>query len=822
VQIAYGKGVLAAAVATVLGVPAAYGGPTGGQVVAGQATIHAGSGSTVVNQASQRAVVNWQSFSLSAGERAQFNLPSSSAAILNRVVTNNPSAIYGSLGSNGRVFLINPSGVIVGPSGVIQAAGFVASTRDVSNQQFMAGGALDFKGDSTAAVRNLGAIVALDGDAGLIGARVENAGRMDAPRGTVALVSADHVYYAPESGASIVVRAGVAASQAQTGIDHSGLIDAARAELRAAGGNPLALAVNSSGIVTATRVEHVGDRVILSGTVRGEDIRVLGDEVTLRAGAVLDASGAARGGRILVGGDFQGRNPEVRNARTTLVERGAKLRADALEKGDGGKVIVWADGTTRYEGSISARGGAQGGDGGFAEVSGKERLAFRGTADLRAPMGRTGELLLDPTDLTIGVLGPTTASCAAGTCSGSGASSYLDFLDLQAALNTSSVTVTTSSAGAGAGDITIDASVNAFNLLEAPNNLTLDAERDINVNGTFYLIPSLPTGLGTPTLTLKAGRHITVAPNLNNQNALNQPYGLLGDAGLTLAAGLTDATGTISVGANSNLATMRELSGDSTLGGPIRIFGRNAAQTILTGWTPGSSVPVTGGKQFGDAGTAAAGIYYQDGALTVLDANTTGTGANPLSIVPIGTVPHDPVADHYDAMRKAGGARYDFSPAVDEMLTLTRWFAESTRMPGQTSLDSYAAALLAIMKSLEEKPAGERTAEETMILRDLSAAVYVMMEQGLREDIARERAELRSLEEDLARRQSAYVGMAILFTDDRTLFRLADEIDAKKQSIAKKEAALKSDASRAVALRQYLLVARAAKSKARDSLTLEY
>ncbi|MDH3283967.1 MAG: hypothetical protein OEQ13_04440, partial [Acidobacteriota bacterium] len=84
-----------------------------------------------------------------------------------------------------------------------------------------------------------------------------------------------------------------------------------------------------------------------------------------------------------------------------VVSSGAEIRADATEAGDGGRVIVWADEVTVFHGEISARGGEQSGDGGFAEVSGKERLVYRGLADLRAPAGATGTLLLDPENLTI-------------------------------------------------------------------------------------------------------------------------------------------------------------------------------------------------------------------------------------------------------------------------------------------------------------------------------------------------------------------------------------------------------------------------------------
>jgi hypothetical protein len=65
----------------------------------------------------------------------------------------------------------------------------------------------------------------------------------------------------------------------------------------------------------------------------------------------------------------------------------SSITADAITSGDGGKVIVWSDDTTRAYGSISARGGAQSGNGGFVEVSGKNWLDFNATVNTSAVKG---------------------------------------------------------------------------------------------------------------------------------------------------------------------------------------------------------------------------------------------------------------------------------------------------------------------------------------------------------------------------------------------------------------------------------------------------
>lgn len=122
----------------------------------------------------------------------------------------------------------------------------------------------------------------------------------------------------------------------------------------------------------------------------GGDIKLLGDRVSLSENALVDASGAGAGGQIRIGGDYQGANPSIANATYTFIGPNAVLRADSRNAGNGGRVIVWADKSTQYYGSLSARGGAASGNGGFAEVSGKESLIFAGNVDLGASNGRAG------------------------------------------------------------------------------------------------------------------------------------------------------------------------------------------------------------------------------------------------------------------------------------------------------------------------------------------------------------------------------------------------------------------------------------------------
>ena len=137
-----------------------------------------------------------------------------------------------------------------------------------------------------------------------------------------------------------------------------------------------------------------------AGPCPPEFITVDGARIAVRSGGRIAASGRAGGGTVKIGGDLQGQGPGP-TARSVIVDRDATILADALGQGTGGTTIIWSDEVTRFWGRISARGGPEGGDGGFAEVSSKGWLDYRGVVDLRATLGQVGVLLLDPTDLMI-------------------------------------------------------------------------------------------------------------------------------------------------------------------------------------------------------------------------------------------------------------------------------------------------------------------------------------------------------------------------------------------------------------------------------------
>ncbi len=235
--------------------------PTGGKVAAGSAVIGAASGGALtVSQSSGKAIIDWSSFSIGQGGKVAFN--NGSGATLNRVTGTSLSSLDGLLSGTGSVYLINPNGVIVGRSGVVSTGGtFVASTLDVANADFLAGGPLSFTGASNAAVVNYGKVGSLGGDVALVAAKVDNAGSISAPQGDAGLIAGYKVVL--RDGSLDDGRFSVLLGGSSTSVVNSGLIASAVAELRAEGGNVYALAGDTAGVIRASGVVAGGGHVWL-------------------------------------------------------------------------------------------------------------------------------------------------------------------------------------------------------------------------------------------------------------------------------------------------------------------------------------------------------------------------------------------------------------------------------------------------------------------------------------------------------------------------------------------------------------------------------
>ncbi|MCB1066110.1 MAG: filamentous hemagglutinin N-terminal domain-containing protein [Verrucomicrobiae bacterium] len=272
-------------------IPSLWANPADGVVTFGGAEFIGGNGNLTIRQTTEKAIINWADFSISRGELTEFIQPGSNAAILNRVVGGNPSALDGALKANGKVFLINPNGILVGPSGAIDVGGLVLSTLDISDEDFISGRDMLFKGTSGASVVNYGKISAIEGDVFLIGNSVANYGTIEAANGTVGLAAGSEVLITAEpnrEGERVFVRA-AAGPRGANGVENSGTIEAAAVELKAHG-NLYALAINNSGSIRATGTSRRGGKVFLRSP----------GGTTTNTGSIEATVPGSAGGRILI------------------------------------------------------------------------------------------------------------------------------------------------------------------------------------------------------------------------------------------------------------------------------------------------------------------------------------------------------------------------------------------------------------------------------------------------------------------------------------------------------------------------------------------
>ena len=510
-----------------LGSPSAYALPTDGTVTVGAGIIAKSGSNMTVTQQTDKLAVNWQSFNIAAGEKVQFVQPNAQAVALNRVIGNNASAIYGQLSANGRVILINPNGVYFSPTARIDTGALVASALNISDSDFAAGKYRFTKGGGAGSVRNEGTITAADGGyVALLGESAVNEGVIIASKGTVALASGEKATLDMTGDGLINLAVDQGALNAQAA--NKGLIqaDGGLVLMTARSAGTLAgTVVNNSGTIRANALSVQNGRIILdggnagavstgtldaSGLAAGQTggtVKVLGDTVTLGTGSHINVAGDSGGGTVLVGGNYQGKGPE-QNAANATVEAGTTITADAVTTGKGGTVVVWADGTTKFAGTISAKGGSQSGDGGLVETSGKESLNITAGANVTAGAnnGKAGLWLLDPYNYSIGATEAGYIQTTLGSTD----------VAITTANATATVNGNTISGTSGDGDINVNSAITW-----SANKLTLTAANNINIKATMDA-----SNTASLDLTTGANGKVLVAfkPATSDNQALGHSY----------------------------------------------------------------------------------------------------------------------------------------------------------------------------------------------------------------------------------------------------------------------------------------------------------
>ncbi|MFG6489764.1 autotransporter-associated beta strand repeat-containing protein, partial [Roseateles sp. BYS78W] len=612
------------AIAVALAPVAAVALPQDGVVKQGAATIQTPqNGLMVINQSTQTAAVDWRSFSVDKSETVNIVQPNSQALLINRVIGYDPTRILGQINANGRVVLSNPRGVYFSADSQIDVGSLVATTLSISDADLQSG-VLRFGAstDGAGELKAEGRIRAADTVA-LVAPQVTVNGSIDARR--VAVAAASQVSVDVE-GDGLVLFNVRNDENLETRLNALGTINATQsAELRAVARAGFADTVlNMDGIVRARSLEGVGGKVVVDGGSQGVtwvngkieassgsgqvggDVLVQGQRIMLDNGAQIDASGDTGGGRIRVGGDFHGANAQITNANMVVARTGAQLRADAGTSGDGGQVVLWSDTSTRFAGTISARGGENSGNGGKVEVSSKGVLDFAGKADLRASAGSAGELLLDPTNLTIQATSPDILDDNSNQ-------------DLTGSLLSfgSSGTNSVITAGAVSGLLTTSAVT-----LQATNNITLNSGASIT---------------GSNLLTLQAGRNISIGSTITT-NGIMLSTNDVGAGGGRVAAGIVAVNAPLDAGIGTLTITNNGGTGTHTIGGNltgagISITGKVSTNGTRTFTTGASASSITSTMNMGGDLT----LNIGSGNLT-LGSALTDTGTRALTKDGVGTL----------------------------------------------------------------------------------------------------------------------------------------------------------------------------------------
>ncbi len=217
-------------------------------------------------------------------------------------------------------------------------------------------------------------------------------------------------------------------------------------------------------------------------------VEVEGDHINLETATLIEAKGATQGGTVLIGGDWQG-GGTLRQATTVAMSADSTIDASATDNGDGGQVVLWsaidkASSVTSAYGTINAKAGANGGNGGRIETSGHLLQVDGALVNASASKGQGGEWLLDPYNITITSSADSSVSNASNTFTSNNSPSNINVSTITGALNSgTSVTVQTGAGGSEIGDLQVNTAITKTAGSDA--TLTLKAHNNVVVSGAI-------------------------------------------------------------------------------------------------------------------------------------------------------------------------------------------------------------------------------------------------------------------------------------------------------------------------------------------------
>ncbi|WP_346309133.1 YDG domain-containing protein, partial [Limnohabitans sp.] len=355
--------------------------PTGGQVSAGNASINQSGSNMVINQSTDRAAINWQTFNVGKDAQVQFQQPSTASVTLNRVMSADPSQIFGRITANGQVILTNPAGVYFGKDARVDVGGLVATTHGMSDADFMAGKNRHERKGATGSVVNEGEIkAALGGYIALLAPEVRNQGAVIAQMGTVALAAGEAVdLHFDSSNRLTSIR--VEPSQIAALVENKHAVQApgglviisAQSMDRLVGG-----VVKNSGRIEAHGLQQQGGRIILSASHRVDNSGTI--SANAMAGSTAENSGPA--GKIEISA------PEVTNSGT-ISATGASSANTTTSEHSAGSVLVQATNFTQTaSGSIDLSAPTQGGS---LNIQATGNVDLQGSVNAQATQDRNNE-----------------------------------------------------------------------------------------------------------------------------------------------------------------------------------------------------------------------------------------------------------------------------------------------------------------------------------------------------------------------------------------------------------------------------------------------
>jgi filamentous hemagglutinin family protein len=605
--------------------------PSGGSVAQGTANIFTpSSNSTLVQVTSNKAVINWNDFSVGNGNLVQFIQNSASSVALNRVTGGNASTIAGNLTANGQIFLVNPNGVFFTSTASVNVGGLIASTLNIADTDFMAGNYVFTKvgGSPLGQVVNNGSITTSTGGfAALFGEQVTNGatGVISSPSGKVALGVGEKITVSFDSNQllSFTVDQKAVANNAYATNNGQLLSDGGSVQMTAGVANALSGAVvNQNGVIRAAGVSTRNGEVILSAD--GGDIDVAATS-TIEAGALTGATSAAsvsiqaqngavtvHDGSSISAGGAGGANVLLSGTSLSL---GGNISAQSTESnafiGMGGNGIALNNANVQASGFMSSFISLSSGTGGITQdAAGQLRSVTTASASQAAGQGgyAFGGVTLDGSGSHV------LAGSIEARATGPDAFASASVNSASGAISAGNINVQTDQGGTGATlSLTAGGNINVTGPLSnsadaGPANTLVRAGGSLNVGGNISVQGLSGTG-GTATLAslvanggnlvMAPGKSVTVTDLTSAGNASN-------GAGLALSATGSVSAGDLTATSAAGPAQVA-VSGDGgvLLNGNVSASGRSALVDVRA--AGGNLIAVASGKTVEAVSTVAGG-----------------------------------------------------------------------------------------------------------------------------------------------------------------------------------------------------------------------